>query len=644
MRFSLTRFAKLQRRPASASVKRSTRVQPHPQAPELDLGAVFGVPLQRLKEAGWLRQGVPLVLRSMVEVLEKYGLQQSGVFMLCGSARRCQTFRVCLDRGECVGLERGDVPTVAALLKLYLRELPCGLIPHTHSKHMQQALMAESLIRALIQTGPLQSCSPRAPASGLRKQRQVHIRWLQEQSCSLFTVCDVSMGRANDMGAHPPTTAGATPLSSRSCLPSQSRLRCSLTVKSTSPSHSLKPVTLNHNTHSNTPCRRSDTSHTHTPRCQSHAQSGNTRSCTSQTCCENRHTQPESDATRTSSCPDPRNDAHSQHGCATCESSTSPAQKSRQAPTHTGVQGGSGRPAGSGRSRLEKMGESFCEQPRSCPRVPVWKATSASAALSQGLGSEQDSTSFVPSSQSHSTELLVPLQQCHVRNLKQAVKSFENPFQLSHSHEAAHSGKETEPNAVNHITDLSQGWRQLKGTSWGESARLRSRQCVKGVKRSCGSTSTQQGETKIRVSQPKPALEDTVNVVAQHLNEKRLELHIPEHMQDMSQVQLALEKNTLQKCLLYCESLHGRPKSREERSVMRDLYNRYRLVKQALYTSNTAINATLDRDKQYTAPVNDTHSTNRTEFLRQMKEVRAEKRRLKKILKKYKEIFLSNTS
>uniref|UniRef100_A0A4W4FQQ0 Rho-GAP domain-containing protein n=1 Tax=Electrophorus electricus TaxID=8005 RepID=A0A4W4FQQ0_ELEEL len=141
MRFSLTRFAKLQRRPASASVKRSARVQPHPQAPELDLGAVFGVPLQRLKEAGRLRQGVPLVLRSMVEFLEKYGLQQSGVFRLCGSDRRCQTLRVCLDRGECVGLERGDVPTVAALLKLYLRELPCGLIPHTHSKHMQQALM-----------------------------------------------------------------------------------------------------------------------------------------------------------------------------------------------------------------------------------------------------------------------------------------------------------------------------------------------------------------------------------------------------------------------------------------------------------------------------------------------------------------------
>lgn len=50
---------------------------------------------------------------------------------------------MCLDRGECVDLESVDVPTVAALLKLYLRELPSGLIPHTHCTRMQQALMGK---------------------------------------------------------------------------------------------------------------------------------------------------------------------------------------------------------------------------------------------------------------------------------------------------------------------------------------------------------------------------------------------------------------------------------------------------------------------------------------------------------------------
>lgn len=35
-------------------------------------------------------------------------------------------------------------------------------------------------------------------------------------------------------------------------------------------------------------------------------------------------------------------------------------------------------------------------------------------------------------------------------------------------------------------------------------------------------------------------------------------------MQEMSHVQMTMEKNSLQKCLLYFESLHGRPVRRAE--------------------------------------------------------------------------------
>ncbi|TNN70588.1 Protein FAM13A [Liparis tanakae] len=50
----------------------------------------------------------------------------------------------------------------------------------------------------------------------------------------------------------------------------------------------------------------------------------------------------------------------------------------------------------------------------------------------------------------------------------------------------------------------------------------------------------------------------------------------------MSHFQTTLEKVSLQKCLLYFENLHGRPSTRQERTLMKPFYDRYRLVKQLL--------------------------------------------------------------
>lgn len=75
-------------------LKQSTRVEPEPRAPEPDPNAVFGVPLSRLKEAGKLHHGVPLVLKNMVEFLERYGefscVTISPLFQICQTAK---TFR-----------------------------------------------------------------------------------------------------------------------------------------------------------------------------------------------------------------------------------------------------------------------------------------------------------------------------------------------------------------------------------------------------------------------------------------------------------------------------------------------------------------------------------------------------------------------
>uniref|UniRef100_H3CNE3 FAM13A-like domain-containing protein n=1 Tax=Tetraodon nigroviridis TaxID=99883 RepID=H3CNE3_TETNG len=53
-------------------------------------------------------------------------------------------------------------------------------------------------------------------------------------------------------------------------------------------------------------------------------------------------------------------------------------------------------------------------------------------------------------------------------------------------------------------------------------------------------------------------------------------------LQKMTKEQLSCEKTVLQKNLLHYEGLHGRPATREERLVVKPLYERYRLVKQML--------------------------------------------------------------
>ncbi|KAM3865930.1 protein FAM13A-like [Diretmus argenteus] len=123
--------------------KLNAKVSPDPTAsavvPEFDptVRHVFGVSLERLREDGHLVWGVPLVLRHMVEFLDRNGVHQRGLFRLSGSVVRTRQLRLRWDSGERVDLQQeGDVPTIACLLKLFLRELPTPLVPEPQRKEL----------------------------------------------------------------------------------------------------------------------------------------------------------------------------------------------------------------------------------------------------------------------------------------------------------------------------------------------------------------------------------------------------------------------------------------------------------------------------------------------------------------------------
>ncbi|XP_070712639.1 protein FAM13A [Pempheris klunzingeri] len=99
---------------------------------------LFGASLIELQEKGLLEDGVPLVVRKMVEHLCKNALQQEGLFRVNGSVRAVETLKQRLESGEHVDLlSESDLCTVASLLKRFLRDLPEGLVDST----VQQALI-----------------------------------------------------------------------------------------------------------------------------------------------------------------------------------------------------------------------------------------------------------------------------------------------------------------------------------------------------------------------------------------------------------------------------------------------------------------------------------------------------------------------
>uniref|UniRef100_A0A8D3BKI7 Rho-GAP domain-containing protein n=1 Tax=Scophthalmus maximus TaxID=52904 RepID=A0A8D3BKI7_SCOMX len=79
-----------------------------------------------------------------------------------------------------------------------------------------------------------------------------------------------------------------------------------------------------------------------------------------------------------------------------------------------------------------------------------------------------------------------------------------------------------------------------------------------------------------------PTREETLEMIQLRVKGKRQEDGWPDDIKKMTKEQLSCEKTVLQKNLLHYEGLHGRPVTREERLVVRPLYDRYRLVKQML--------------------------------------------------------------
>ncbi|MED6292725.1 hypothetical protein CHARACLAT_003344 [Characodon lateralis] len=195
----------------------------------------------------------------------------------------------------------------------------------------------------------------------------------------------------------------------------------------------------------------------------------------------------------------------------------------------------------------------------------------------------------------------------HIHTLRKKIRRFEEDFEQDRHYKPAHNDKASHPEVAKLMKELirsrkqlkemnlkqseESGMKELRGFSpTGENWKTDIDQCESGPK----GTELQPINNN---SNNKPNVEETVNLITNRLRERRSELGLPDNIKEMSHFQMSMEKTCMQKCLLYFEGLHGRPTTRQERTLMKPFYERYRLLKQLLSSASTAAITTIEEEE-----------------------------------------------
>ncbi|XP_042313978.1 protein FAM13C isoform X2 [Sceloporus undulatus] len=276
----------------------------------------------------------------------------------------------------------------------------------------------------------------------------------------------------------------------------------------------------------------------------------------------------------------------------------------------------------------------------------------------------------------------------HLQSLKRKIRKYEEKFEQEKNYRPSHADKIANPEVMKWMNDLAKSRKQLKELKLKMSEE---QSCsLKPPHRSLPQESSKETVKQDSAgAPPSPSVEETRDAVMKRLTETRQQLSIPENIKAMTKRQMALEKLSLQKSLLYFESVHGRPINKEDKSLMRPLYERYRIIKQLLSTpslittieeedsdddhsqssyklsSAMSLNlptdehlchsdeehepsfvSPLDEKKQVKQPVismSNLHEATMPVLLEHLRETRADKKRLRKVLREFEEQFFKQT-
>uniref|UniRef100_A0A2M4BC77 FAM13A-like domain-containing protein n=1 Tax=Anopheles marajoara TaxID=58244 RepID=A0A2M4BC77_9DIPT len=167
--------------------------------------------------------------------------------------------------------------------------------------------------------------------------------------------------------------------------------------------------------------------------------------------------------------------------------------------------------------------------------------------------------------------------------LKKKLTQFEERFEREHGCRPTHGDKSADPNIKSIVVEmhkLRKEKNQIKADLVVFSAKGLTKQTTNTTDNAGPDT---ESDEKMRLCKMK----DTIADIEKRLTEKRETDHRSENLDMMSSEQLTEEKASVQRALLYLESMYGRPASREERDAARPLYDRYRLIKRLVNRANS---------------------------------------------------------
>lgn len=167
--------------------------------------------------------------------------------------------------------------------------------------------------------------------------------------------------------------------------------------------------------------------------------------------------------------------------------------------------------------------------------------------------------------------------------LKKKLTAYEDRFERENGFRPAH-GDKTSDSSIRPVVVEIHKLRKEKNQIKADLAVFN----AKAAKLTAAAASPAQpavtsGDEKDKLYQMK----DTIADIEKRLQEKRDTDHRSENLETLSGDQLVEEKASVQRALLYLESIYGRPASREERDAARPLYDRYRVIKRLVNRANS---------------------------------------------------------
>lgn len=177
----------------------------------------------------------------------------------------------------------------------------------------------------------------------------------------------------------------------------------------------------------------------------------------------------------------------------------------------------------------------------------------------------------------------------HINGLKKKIKKYEDEFDENFGYRPSHSDKMSNSDIKRLCAELNKLRKEHKLLKEDPVGALLANANNKARTTSGSPTNNNNSQEKSRVT----SMEETIREVERKLSEKRLKYNRPENMEELSYEQLIDEKTAVQKALLHIENTFGRPVSKEDRAVVRPLYDKYRTLKRLLIRAGVVSNISI---------------------------------------------------